>query len=152
MLAKKRKVFRIFTRKMSKVIYLTSKITKNQSAKVSLWLTLHRYPETYYWLVLNAFVHLNFATLTGLKDAVGLEQIKALKGNQQMKHKTTQIKIETPKTFAGAMLGFGSLFVLCGYGIETLTANPTLVNIGLGLIAVSVFVWGVDLVYRKRKH
>jgi hypothetical protein len=68
-----------------------------------------------------------------------------------LKHKT-HVKIETPKTFAGAMLGFGFLATMFGAGIDVLTANPTLFKIGLVLIAVSVFVWGFDLVYRKGKR
>lgn len=68
-----------------------------------------------------------------------------------MKHKVS-VKIETPKTFAGAMLGFSFVTMLSGAGINAVTANPTLFNIGLVLIAVSVFVWGLDLVYRRGKR
>jgi len=68
------------------------------------------------------------------------------------KRKIVESSVETPKTFAGAMLGFGFTTMLLGTGVNTLTANPTLFNVGLVLIAGSVFVWGFDLVYRKGKR
>lgn len=68
----------------------------------------------------------------------------------ELKHKVS-IKVETPKTFAGAMLGFGCISMLFGAGLNAVTANLTLFNVGLGLIVVSVVVWGFDLV-RKGKH
>jgi hypothetical protein len=68
----------------------------------------------------------------------------------KLKHKVS-IKVETPKTFAGAMLGFGYISMLFGAGLNAVTANLTLFNVGLGLIVVSVIVWGFDLV-RKGKH
>lgn len=82
----------------------------------------------------------------GLKPTERLRKQKLAKA-----HHKVQIKIETPKTFAGALLGFGSITMLLGYGFKSLTANPTLFNVGLGLIAVSVLVWGLDLAIRKGK-
>jgi len=62
------------------------------------------------------------------------------------------VKVETPKTYAGAMLAFGCIFVLFGMGFETLTANQTLYNLGTTLIVMSVLVWSFDLVYRRTKR
>jgi hypothetical protein len=65
-------------------------------------------------------------------------------------HKTI-LKVETPKTFAGAMLGIGSSFVLLGKGIDALTTDSTLFIIGLCLIGGSIIVWGIDLSRKGRR-
>jgi hypothetical protein len=69
---------------------------------------------------------------------------------QKLRHRTI-VKVETPKTFAGAMLGIGSSFVLLGKGIDALTADSTLFFLGLCLVGGSIIVWGIDRT-RKGKH